>query len=892
MVEKQSKQLKEHTFDLRQENNSNRACLTDNRMRFRKQSHLIDSINQCSQMAASSGGQPVIQRVVTQVELDDEGKIMHVIIRGRPSSIFSGTMGDHTTAYSLQTEALNLQLGGLHLGEAIDALIYLGDTLQILPGIKYLDKAQPDNKIVIKFNEEYEAFGEAITGALEAGENQELCVSWIQIAINRYLSLRELVPFSTVNTKLAGTDNFGKGKGEKKPLALLSMYQQDNNCGISSEMLCVAIIKLFDFAAASHLSSAESIDEANIYSSDLFVDNFPQDGSLIHVIWKQHLMTIELLYPEVYRCIEKDISGMFSKHLNNALSFKLNTILGSVRSIQKQTVSLLSFLKCNLDQTTKRDKRNQLDTLVMVTGNQKKIIRIMAQIARLNQSLDSEDCVQTLQYLEMWNQKVSTECHRYRETMDRAYINDLYKKSMQKIEHPSSRKVLLLIDQFLSGNELQSPQMQEESVDLNSEIEIPPVMDVEDIFPEFEEEGVNPCSLISGSSSLAIQLVLGELATGGFGILDMLSEGRPPSPFSQTMGAHTTAWIVHLDRIRKRVIGCSIEEAYGNIIALSEDVERKANQQVLFEEEEEEEEQSFYSSLFQTMNSYRAVAPSLLALQDFINALLTFYNFIPGVTVDKANTKGRGEGTYRNLLISFEQRRQPRDRSLIRKALRSLFDGDQPSLMYEWHKQYVREAYPYSYAFAFCFSRAVDEGPSAGQLGAITPDEQAELLATISSDVQMEISEEEPNDLSEMEEQESQARAQELEAMHPSIDIEITPNMTEEEILYQMEMGGLRSNCLIESIMEAAGLQQNTLEILRIRMYLRDQGIPYGRLLAATPQLLDYLANVLGLVGRGIIVFYNKESYIDRTSIVGPNPILIVLENHHFRPLLQLNLEQ
>lgn len=890
MVEKQSKQLKEHTFDLRQENNSNRACLTDNRMRFRKQSHLIDSINQCSQMVASSGGQPVIQRVVTQVELDDEGNIIHVIIRGRPSSIFSGTMGDHTTAYSLQTEALNLQLGGLHLGEAIDALIYFGNTLLDLPGMEYLNWEQPDNKIEIKFNEEFNAFWEAITGALEAGENQELCVSWIQIAINRYISLRELVPFSTVNTKLAGTDNFGKGKGEKKPLALLSMYERDQDDGISSDMLCRAVIKLFDFVAASHLSSAESIDEANIYSNGLFVDNYPLDGSLIYVIWQQHLMTIELLYPEVYDCIEEDISRMFLVHLNNALSFKLNTILGSVRSIQKQTVSLLSFLKCNLDQTTKRDKRNQLDTLVMVTGNQKKIIRIMAQIARLNQSLDSEDCVQTLQYLEMWNQKVSTECHRYREAMDRVYIDDLYRRSMQKIEHPASRKVLLLIDQFLSGALLQSSQMQEDFVRLDSEVAIQPI-EIDDSFPEFEEEGVNPRSLISGSSSLAIQLVLGELATGGFGILDMLSEGRPPSPFSQTMGAHTTAWIVHLDRIRKRVIGCSIEEAYGNIIALSEDVERKANQQVLFEEEEEEE-QSFYSSLFQTMNSYRAVAPSLLALQDFINALLTFYNFIPGVTVDKANTKGRGEGTYRNLLISFEQRRQPRDRSLIRKALRSLFDGDQPSLMYEWHKQYVREAYPYSYAFAFCFSRAVDEGSSAGQLGAITPDEQAELLATISSDVQMEISEEEPNDLSEMEEQESQARAQELEAMHPSIDIEITPNMTEEEILYQMEMGGLRSNCLIESIMEAAGLQQNTLEILRIRMYLRDQGIPYGRLLAATPQLLDYLANVLGLVGRGIIVFYNKESYIDRTSIVGPNPILIVLENHHFRPLLQLNLEQ
>lgn len=202
----------------------------------------------------------------------------------------------------------------------------------------------------------------------------------------------------------------------------------------------------------------------------------------------------------------------------------------------------------------------------------------------------------------------------------------------------------------------------------------------------------------SRKKSLASQI---ELDDGGI-IIGFESAGRSPSPFPGTMGAHTTAWIVHLDVIRRAILGKTVEVAIDNLRKLAKKAKETSRDMTKagFEVYEQRLTESFGQLIYglgSAQNALPEVQPILL--QQAINSLLTYVNYIPGATIEAAETGGKGEGTIRNRL-----RRHKRGEPLTGKELRGdllgLLDlrevtnhGQRLALLKN-HLELVSDAYP------------------------------------------------------------------------------------------------------------------------------------------------------------------------------------------------------
>jgi hypothetical protein len=197
-------------------------------------------------------------------------------------------------------------------------------------------------------------------------------------------------------------------------------------------------------------------------------------------------------------------------------------------------------------------------------------------------------------------------------------------------------------------------------------------------------------------------------------IIAINSGGRSPSPFSGTMGAHTTAWIVHVDRIRKALKGKTPEEAMKTVetVLVPEADQIKADREKLFEidpghkhklTEAEEDLKNFTTEL----EGYKGGdAFQILRLQEYLGKLLTYINYIPGSTLDAADTGGKSEGRHRKVLMDFENGGEATPKNL-KQAIYGLLDlpadltGEQRSQLKKQHEQIIKVTYPTAYKAVF-----------------------------------------------------------------------------------------------------------------------------------------------------------------------------------------------
>ncbi|SHN22099.1 hypothetical protein SAMN05216311_1072 [Chitinophaga sp. CF418] len=56
----------------------------------------------------------------------------------------------------------------------------------------------------------------------------------------------------------------------------------------------------------------------------------------------------------------------------------------------------------------------------------------------------------------------------------------------------------------------------------------------------------------------ALTKIIGEWETPEYEIQDVIIGGRTVSPFSNTMGAHSTAWVAHIDAVRRHLVGTTL----------------------------------------------------------------------------------------------------------------------------------------------------------------------------------------------------------------------------------------------------------------------------------------------------------------------------------------------
>jgi hypothetical protein len=182
-------------------------------------------------------------------------------------------------------------------------------------------------------------------------------------------------------------------------------------------------------------------------------------------------------------------------------------------------------------------------------------------------------------------------------------------------------------------------------------------------------------ALSAGSSRGVVQRVLSEIRANedrksegnpsNIAISDVLIAGRTPSPFTATMGAHSTAWVAHIDSVRRQLIGYHLDEACTYIIRFAKEQQaspllrltaylEKAHQKKL------DDAKIGLVTAISNVEPYCDEAniidsfPVIVQLQKVISALLTFVNYLPMATVAGGNPGGNGEGSARELLNFYE----------------------------------------------------------------------------------------------------------------------------------------------------------------------------------------------------------------------------------------------
>jgi len=148
---------------------------------------------------------------------------------------------------------------------------------------------------------------------------------------------------------------------------------------------------------------------------------------------------------------------------------------------------------------------------------------------------------------------------------------------------------------------------------------------------------------------------------------DIVIVGRTPSPFGSTMGAHSTAWVAHVDKVRRFLMNTEKDEGFIYMKELADgelaspmlkyrSVLSSAHQIKLDRAEKNLKNWvKNYDQLVQT-KSYENLTREQQAIRhkDMIDSYLSFVNLIPMSTVEGGKTTGNNEGASRNNINRYE----------------------------------------------------------------------------------------------------------------------------------------------------------------------------------------------------------------------------------------------
>jgi hypothetical protein len=493
----------------------------------------------------------------------------------------------------------------------------------------------------------------------------------IQKMIGDFLHYRELIPLTTMNVKALFPALAGKGKGEPGHIKTLADHADGQKK--EPEALQEAVKGLLDGQGVALVAT-----ESEAYKLEQLapgIDPGLSQDERAKLIVKQHLMSIDMAYP-----------GLIAQAWPNAnkdtlISKATDDLLVPLRDlIEKRRESNRDFYRERIAAT---DERIQALQSERPDGRTKKALKEWEEIRQdLVKVLVANGGAQP-------PPPQGLPARRTRQAPGR------YGPSYQ---YPEERKA----KGKGKGKGTQSGPME---MDIDSE-GVDPGDRTSQEADETEEEAVEA---ESRKQSLTSQIQLAENGR----IVGFESAGRSPSPFgSQGMGAHTTAWTVHLDVIRRTILNQKVPDAITKLQALSNEARatRTKMEGAGFEVVDEQHQTNLKNSLGKLTSDIKAAdkaAPQAqpILLQQAINSLLTYINYIPGATIVAADTGGKNEGRIRRQLLAHEQ---SSEKILTKKELRAnllgLLDlkgvGDDKKrlALLENHLKLVETAYPKSWA--------------------------------------------------------------------------------------------------------------------------------------------------------------------------------------------------
>jgi len=818
----------------------------------------------------------VVQRVSTQIGMDDKDEfIEHLVIRGRPPSIYQGSMGDHTTAFIVQTEGLNIALRKKTLPQAIAYLFQLIIHLNALPGVRFLQIQHPGDKADTAngklFLHESQMLTREVHAAQQALSHSEhdrapdhpkekmirnLAIQHLQLAINAYLSARELVPFSTINVGAVSKGTAGKGKGESAPAAILSAYEQrEGASGIAHNTLLEAAFRLFDDSSATLLSAQNDDSIIAAMTRDILFGKLKDPEKRLELIWMQHIATIEHMFPKVYGVIKDQLTvdklshslrAMREQHLislGKEIATELEKLESQLSWYQSRYPSQKSaYWGMNLNQT-------QLQQIAELYRAERGVASLIEEAGPLNVQLNNR-FADLIAGAERQFKEIGAKIHagvpKYNEAKDHMAVMHLLGEALKPTEdsEDAPQKKVSAVRDFMVGSHFGEEAEKSSGRPRRSKYAKKENQKKETKTGKESLGHSENSTLTSGMSPLSIQLIMNPKNAR---IAGMMSKGRPHSPFMGTMGAHSTSWVVILDRIRSRIRGTNIQQATEVMTQIIKEVQLIAKQRGHLKAGEKAK--ILFDGTNRQMMKYANIDPlhsSISILQQMISATLSLYNLIPGVSVNKLNTNGHGEGTYRQTLLKYESYGQG-SYEQISEAINGLYDGSHSGDMYDLHTHYIREAYPHSFKFWKKIAKKDVEK---------IPEKAREEKGSV-ADTGMEVT-------------------------HTDLSAEEVLELQEKAADHSWLAGV--NNCLINAITDGADIERATAEdVVHIRTLLN---VPLGEMLAATQANLNVIVNHFGLEGRGVVVFYMHEEYIDRTTDLNHHPIFVLHDGvNHFTAL-------
>lgn len=840
--------------------------------------HASDMLNtSLAPLANISAQRKVIQLLSTQIVLNEEHKIKHLVVRGRPPRTHGSRMGDHSTAFIVHVEGLNLALENLNINDAIERISELHAHIQDLLNNQGVEIPA----IQIELNE----FNEHIASARRAvrvSGGEDMAIHHLQLALSAYLRAREIVPFSTINVAAISEGLAGKGRGESRHAAVLSRAERDENDMIPNEELIAAVHGLFD-SQASGLVAVEN-DSLKVESLVGQPTNMLETRGAINrlnIIFQQHLKSIAVMFPRCYRRIDDQLSvnryeATLRKLDENSLDWGLSWAGNRLDSAERKLQELMLYFK-TMPKIPQRKGTYVYERVKALAELYKMISAINNQVPNLDHishRLNNDGYKAQLAELRMRIHNLRLSINKSLPSIDsdvkeeketvlettKGFVSKI-KKSKAKADFKPLQNLHIVVQgpppspggpssypsspMYAPTDEPSSSEMDFE--DLNesplSVVSTPAEKDDQDASVEEDLLDAPEGTLAGSTASMSIQLILSD-NNDKVQIKGMLSSGRPPSPFKGTMGAHSTAWIVHLDRVRKRLMGLTLPEAVVELQKLI--VETKLSPDRLVPSTLGDNAVLQIGAATEAIEQWETgeIHARIDVVQRMINDILSYLNLLPGVSQQAINTNGNTEGMWRKILLDKEYRDIGTQDEVV-KAIRQLYD-QKGARRYENHWEYIRQAYPRAAAFA-----RGDEVPSILDEEPISnrPDD-----TTIVDDAPLDMAE------------------GVVEAMRSYY--------TQENYLDDNDEAGL-NNCLFNAIADAAGVVRPTIDqVIRIREILN---VPLGRMLAATQQNLDIILAVMGLDDRGAIVFYQGEEWLDTTTHIGDEPLFIRHDGHnHF----------
>ncbi|MFD7904354.1 hypothetical protein ACFV4G_19160 [Kitasatospora sp. NPDC059747] len=568
------------------------------------------------------------QGLVTQLETGPDGRISNVTVVGRPPSPYSGTMGDHSTAFAVQVAALTRTLRAHSPADAVTGLTGLIGAVRELPGARLTDHLPPEHRRRL---EEAERELRDLHYLLTRVRNPEFGTSLLQQFADAYLHYRELIPLTTINVREVSPATAGKGKAEAGPVRLLADFE-DRAVNRTQADLQDAVLDLFDTQAAAWV-----VAEPDPHTLGRIAPGMPDSAGLeqrMNELVQQHLRSVELAFPDAFVAAW----GHGDEGRERAAVQLAMRIRPAVRQLADKYV-----------QEAKR-----------IMGLRE------GRLERLTSSLTTKK--------------------------ERAEIPVL-RKEITDLGNLVGQFEQMQLDEPMTAGAAPGPSSGPAAAEHSGTPASTDHSSEPDEDALLEEERAR--------SPLATQAVLGPDGV----IRQVLLAGRSPSPFSGTMGAHTTSWVVHQDVIRQAVTGEGIPQAMLNLARVARHAERQENERVgvipiePYHRERLNTARSELAVLVNDTENGRAET-SPQALQRFVNSLLTYTNYIPGATFEAAVPDGRREAHHRAML-----RGGARNAGELASAVIGLLDlHDVPDgialVIAGHHIELIREAYPGVYEAA------------------------------------------------------------------------------------------------------------------------------------------------------------------------------------------------